>query len=165
VPALQWTPRRGVLFTARTVVAAGTATVVGVLLAAACAVAAYVAARPVLELPAGEGAEVLGTIAFVFGTGTLLAVGLGFLLRSTAGALVSVFLLILVLPMLLPQLGYAWLVDASARLPGSNALFLLVGEGPKDDMTDASSAVTLAIWAAGALLLGWLRLVRTDANR
>jgi hypothetical protein len=164
VPALQWTPRRGMLFLARCLVSAGTATAVGVLCALAASVAGYLAARPVLTLPAGDGVEVLGSVAFVFGTGTLLAAGLGFLLRSTAGALVSVFLLVLVLPLLLPQFGYDWLTAVADRLPGTCALFLLLGEPARPGITETTSIVTMLGWAVGALVLGWLRLVRTDAN-
>jgi hypothetical protein len=32
-------------------------------------------------------------------------------------------------------------------------------------MTHASAIVTMLAWAVGALALGWLRLVRDDANR
>jgi ABC-2 type transport system permease protein len=32
-------------------------------------------------------------------------------------------------------------------------------------MTRASSVTVLLAWAGGALLLGWLRLVRADVNR
>ncbi len=163
IPALQWTPRRAVLFLARTLVAAGTATAAGLLLAFASAVAAFTAARPRLSLPWAEGLEVLGTVAFVFAAGTALAVGLGFLLRNTAAALVTVFLLMLLLPLLLPQFGYEWMDALADVLPGSGAAFLLLGEVP--GMTTASSAAVLLGWAAGALLLGWLRLTRADANR
>ena len=48
-------------------------------------------------------------------------------------------------------------------LPGSGAAFLLLGGVPR--MTEASSVTVLLVWAGGALLLGWLRLARTDANR
>lgn len=164
VPALQWTPRRGVLFLARTIVAAGTATGVGVLLALASALTGYLAARPVLRLPLDEGVDVLATVAFVFAAGTTLAAGLGFLLRNTAGALVTVFLLILVLPMLLPQFGYDWLTDVADLLPGTNALFLLFGEPTSRGMTEASAMITMLVWAGAAVVLGWLRLMRADAN-
>jgi ABC-2 type transport system permease protein len=163
VPTLQWTPRRGVLFLARTVVAALTATVLGALLASGSAVAAYAAARPGLTLPWDEGLDTLGTVAFVVAAGTALAGGLGFALRNTAGALVTVFLLMLVLPILLPQFGYAWLSAIAEVLPGSGAAFLLLGEVP--GMTQASSVAALLGWAGGALLLGWLRLARDAANR
>ncbi|MCV2489439.1 hypothetical protein OF117_08665 [Geodermatophilus sp. YIM 151500] len=163
VPALQWTPRRGVLFVARAVVAVGAATALGVLLALAAALAAFAAARPVLSLPLDEGLDVLGTVAVVFAAGGALAVGLGFLLRNTAGGLVTVFLVMLVLPLLLPQFGYEWMTELARVLPGTGAAFLLLGEVP--GMTTTSSVTTLLGWAGGALLLGWLRLVRDDANR
>jgi hypothetical protein len=163
VPTLQWTPRRGVLFLARAGVAVGVVTGLGVLLASASALAAFAAAQPVLALPVGEGLDVLGTVALVVVGGTALAVGLGFLLRHTAGALVAVFLLMLVLPLLLPQFGYAWTSALAEVLPGSGAAFLLLGEVP--GMTQASSVTAVLAWAGGALLLGWLRLARDDANR
>lgn len=165
VATLQWTPRRGLLFTARTLVAVAAATLAGVVLALTASVAGYLAARPVLELPTAEGVEVLSTVGFVFGSGTLLAAGLGFLLRNTAGGLVSVFLLILVLPALLPQFGYDWLTSAADRLPGTAAMFLLFGEPNRPGITETSSMLTMLAWAGGAVLLGYLRLVREDANR
>ncbi|MGY1710283.1 hypothetical protein ACI8AC_12315 [Geodermatophilus sp. SYSU D00758] len=167
VPTLQWTPRRTVLFTARTLVPVAVTTGLGVLLALASAVAAWTTARtaagPVLGLPAGEGAEVLATVALVLAAGSALAVGLGFLLRSTAGALVAVVLLMLVLPLFLPQFPFDWTAALAEVLPGSGAAFLLLGEVP--GMTQASAVGVLLAWAGGALLLGWLRLVRDDANR
>ena len=162
VPTLQWTPRRGVLFAARAIVAVGVATSAGVLLGTGSALAAS-AAAPGLSLPADVGLDVLGTVALVVATGTALAVGLGFLIRNTAGAIVTVFLLMLLLPILLPQFGYEWMSWLASVLPGSGAAFLLLGEVPR--MTEQSSVTVLLAWAGGALLLGWLRLARNDANR
>jgi ABC-2 type transport system permease protein len=164
VPSLQWTPRRGVLLAARTGVIVATATLVGVLLVAA-ATSVLWAFFPSVGLPVGEGVTDLGGLAFVFATGALLAVGLGLALRSTAGGLVSVIALVLVLPMLVAQLPYDWALSLSARLPGSGALYLIFGEGPLDDMTVTSARLTLATWAGAALLAGGWRLLRTDANR
>lgn len=165
VPTLQATPRRGVLFVARTLVAAGTATAVGVLLAAAASLLGWAVARPVLTLPADRGVDVLSTVAFVLAAGTLLAVGLGFVLRSTAGVLVSVFLLMLVLPGLLPQLGYDWSTGLADVLPGTGAIFLLTEEPRGRGLTDTAAGATMLVWAGAALLLGWLRLLRDDATR
>jgi hypothetical protein len=162
VPTLQWTPRRGTLFVSRTVVAVAVATILGVLLGAGSALAAY-AAAPALGLPWDAGLDVLGTLALVFSAGSALAVGLGFLLRNTAGAIVTVFLVMLLLPILLPQFGYEWMSWLASVLPGSGAAFLLLGEVPR--MTETSSVTVLLGWAGGALLLGWLRLTQTDANR
>ncbi|WP_369134337.1 hypothetical protein [Modestobacter sp. I12A-02662] len=163
VPTLQWTPRRTVLLLARLVVTVATATTLGVLLGLGSALAAHTAARPSLTLPLDAGLDVLGTIALVFAAGTALAVGLGFVLRNTAGALVTVFLLMLLLPLLLPQFGYEWMAELAQLLPGTGAAFLLLGEVP--GMTRTSSVTTLLVWAGGVLLIGWLRLLRDDANR
>ena len=163
VPTLQWTPRRTVLFLARTVVTVSVATGTGVLLALAAGTAAYTTSSSALTLRLEEGVDMVGTVAFVLAAGTSLAVGLGFLMRNTAGALVSVFLVVLVLPLLLPAFG-DWMTTVAQLLPGSGVTYLLLGE-PKDRMTEASSITVLLVWALGSLLLGWLRLLRDDANR
>jgi len=164
VPTLQWTPRRGVLLAARVAVIVVTVTLLAVLLVAGASLAVQLS-MPDLGLPVGDGARELGGLAFIFVTGALLAVGTGLLLRSTAGGLVTVIALVLVLPMLLAQLPYDWSSELSARMPGSGALFLIFGEGPVDDMTVASSRTTLAVWALAALVLGGWRLLRSDADR
>ena len=164
VPTLQWTPRRGVLLAARAGVVVATTTCLGLALVAAASVV-IATFLPELGLPFREGAQVLGGLGYVYATGALLAVGLGLFLRSTAGGLVSVIALVLVLPPLLGNLPYSWAVDISASLPGSNALFLIVEEGPGDDMTRTSARLTLAAWAAAALVAGGWRLLRSDANR
>ncbi len=165
VPTLQWTPRRTTLFAARALVVVATATLVGMLLAVACAAAAHAMAADILTMPLDEGLVVVGTTGIVFGGGTALAAGLGFALRSTAGALVTVFLLVLLLPLALPQFPYEWMLDLASVLPGTGAIFLLTGESIGEDMTRGSAIVTMLAWAGVALALGWLRLVRDDANR
>jgi ABC-2 type transport system permease protein len=164
VPTLQWTPRRGLLLAARAGVIAVTTALLGVLLAAAASLAVW-ASRPGLGLPLAEGVEVLGGMGLLFLCAALLAVGVGLFLRSTAGGVVTVIALVLVLPLLVAQLPYSWAADLSALLPGSSALHLVFGEGPRDDMTVTSSRLTLAAWAVTALLAGGWRLLRDDATR
>lgn len=164
IPTLQWTPRRTILFLARTLVTVGTATVLATLLALASALAAFTGAHPALDLPLREGIDTLATIAFVFATSTALAAGLGFVLRNTAGGLVAVFLLILLLPLVLPQFGYHWLTTIADLLPGSRAVFLLNGEPTDRGFTQTSSVIVMLAWSAATLLLGHLRLLHDDAN-
>lgn len=164
VPTLQWTPRRGLLLAGRTGVIVSTATLLGVLLVGVASIVFWLFV-PEVGLPAGAGATFLGGVAFVYATGALLAVGLGLVLRSTAGALVSVFALVLVLPILLGNLPFDWAVTLSSLMPGSGAIFLIVGDGPSDDMTVTSARLTMAAWAVAALVAGGLRLMRSDANR
>lgn len=162
VPALQWTPRRGVLLTARVLVTVTVATVIGVLLAAGSGLAAHLA-WPILRMPLDEGATILGWIALVYACGTAMTVGLGFLFRSTAGGMVTMFLVMLVLPMLLPAFGFDWMTRLAELLPGTGVVYLLLGEGI--DITRTWAIGLLVVWAVAALLLGGLRFLRTDADR
>ena len=139
-------------------------TLLGALLVAGAGVVIR-ALVPAIGLPPAEGLDTLGGLAVVYACCALLAVGLGLAMRSTAGALVTVFALVLVLPPLMANLPFTWAVDVSALLPGSNALFLIFGEGPGDDMTVTTSRLVLFAWGAGALLAGGWRLMHTDANR
>ncbi|WP_328468600.1 hypothetical protein OHA21_52210 [Actinoplanes sp. NBC_00393] len=164
VPTVQWTPRRGVLLTARAGVIAATMT----LLASAMVVGATMvvwAVHPEAGLPAGDGARTLGDLAFVYLTGALLAIGLGLVTRSTAAALVIVIALVLVLPLLVAQMPYTWTTELAAHLPGAGALFLIFGDGPSEDMTTTSARVTMALWAVTAVAAGGWRLLRTDVDR
>jgi ABC-2 type transport system permease protein len=97
----------------------------------------------------------------VLAAGGALAVGTGLLLRSTAGALATVFLLQLVLPFLLPGFGVEWMADLGALLPGSGAVWTLLGE---PDMTAAQAAALLVGWSGVALVAGGWSLLRRDAG-
>ena len=161
VPTLQWTPRRMVLFVARTLVPVVVATVTAVLLALAATTLVW-ALVPELVMSWSEAGDALGTVALVVGAGSLLTVGLGFLFRSTAGGLVTVFLLMLVLPLVLPQFGFTWLTEIAQALPGYGAAYLLIGE---DMGISTTTAVTVLVgWSVGALVLGGARLAVNDAD-
>ena len=159
--SLQWTARRRTLLLARTAVATGVAVVTGVLLVAVADVTAW-AIAPVLELSPGDLASSLLGVAGVLAAGSLVAAGLGFLLRSTAGALASVFLLMLVLPLLLPAFGIDWLDTVGTHLPGGAATHLLGQE--VEGLTRTSAAVVLAAWAAVATAAGAVSFLRRDAD-
>ncbi len=164
VPTLQWTPRRGLLLTARTAVVATTTTVIGLLAMVAGAVVVW-SFVPHLGLPPGDGLVLAGEMGVVLLCGTLLGVGLGLATRSTAASLVLAIALLLVGPLLLAQLPYDWTLTTATHLPGSGALFLIFGEGPSDDMTTTSARLTMAAWALAALAAGGWRLLATDADR
>jgi ABC-2 type transport system permease protein len=159
-PTLQWTPRRGVLLAARVGVPVAVVTVAGVLLALVADVVAWSVA-PGLTLSAADLADSLGRIAAVLAAGGALAVGTGLLLRSTAGALATVFLLQLLLPSLLPGSGVGWMADLAELLPGSAAIWTLLGE---PDMSAAQAGALLAGWSVAALAAGGWSLLRRDAG-
>ena len=159
--SLQWTSRRPTLLLTRTAVATATAVVAGVLLAGAADVVAW-AVAPVLELTPRGLAESLTGVAGVLAGGALLAAGLGFLLRSTAGALATVFLLMLVLPLVLPAFGIGWLETVGAHLPGGAAVHLLSED--VQGLTRTSAAGVLGAWAAAATAAGAVSFLRRDAD-
>ncbi|WP_435770606.1 hypothetical protein [Nocardioides sp. SYSU DS0651] len=161
VPTLQWTPRRGALLAARAGVVVVTTTLLGLLLVVlGCVLISLLA--PSLGLPAETGLRVVGRLGFVYLTGTALAVGLGLLLRSTAGALVGVIALMLVLPLVIAQFPYEWAQLIADLLPGRGAVTLIFEE---DVMTLAEARATLAGWAVAGLAAGGWRVLRTDADR
>ena len=158
-PTLQWTPRRRVLLAARVTVPVVVATVAGMLLALVADVAAWLIAD--LTLAPADVADSLSRIAAVLVAGGVLAVGVGLLLRSTAGALATVFLLQLVLPFLLPAFGVQWMADLGELLPGSGAIWTLLGE---PDMTAGQATALLVGWSGVALVAGGWSLLRRDAG-
>ncbi|SOD99477.1 hypothetical protein [Blastococcus haudaquaticus] len=158
-PTLQWTPRRGVLLAARVTVPVLAAAVAAVLLAFVADVAAWLIAD--LSLSTGDVTDSLGRIAAVLVAGGVLAVGVGLFLRSTAGALATVFLLQLVLPFLLPAFGVQWMADLGELLPGSGAIWTLLGE---PEMSAAQATTLLVGWSGVALVAGGWSLLRRDAG-
>lgn len=164
VPTLQWTPRRRLLYASRAAVVVLTVTAFAMVTGVLPAIAAYLMAPTHLTLSAAAGAQALGTVTGVVAGGAALSVGLGFLLRSTAGALVTTFLLVLVLPLFLLNSGNPVLATAAEYIPGSGAAYLLVGGGGPG-MSDAQAWAVLAAWAVGSLAAGLFRFVRGDANR
>lgn len=167
VATLQWTPRRGLLLAARAGTVTATVALVGTALVAVGAQVGVVLV-PDLALPPGAGAEVLGTVAYVFGSLALLAVGLGLATRSTPGGLSLLVALLFVVPVLLPEIvRTTWAADVARAMPGTGALDLLFQRGAETAAaagTDGESFLVLGCWAVGALALGGVRLVRSDAG-
>ncbi|MDT0212999.1 hypothetical protein Q9R29_03775 [Rothia sp. ARF10] len=162
VPTLQWTPRRGILFAARSLVIALTVTFIGIVLFALASITVGTLAG--VGLPLDDGLRSAGELVVVLGCGALLGIGLGLATRSTAASLVLAIALLLVLPLLVANLPFEWATTVSSWLPGSGALFLIFGEGPRDDMTVSAARLTMVAWAIGASGLGAVRLVRSDAG-
>lgn len=164
VSTLQWSPRRGVFFASRVAVLTMLGLLIGLLLVAATATLLWGFAPQLTYFASADWSQV-GGIALVFASATLLTVGTGFALRSTAGTLAVSFALILVLPLLLQVIPFDWVNRVIEVLPGSAALFFLLGEGPGDtQMTALSSIVVLVAWAVGATAAGAWRLLRFDAD-
>lgn len=106
---------------------------------------------PALEQVAGTGLY-LGLLA-------VIALGIGALVRRTAGALAIMILLLVIVPELLrlagERFGMTWLVTFSGWTPAQAGWALMTG--------DWVHLLTLTAWAAAAIAAGWWALARRDA--
>lgn len=158
---LQWVPRREVLLVARTLVPVTVVTVSAVVLATASALVAWALVGDAAEVVASDIAASLGRIALVVAFGSLLTVGLGLLLRSTAGTLTALFLLLFALVVALGNTGIPWLVTISDHLPG-RAIVVLVAD--QDDLGTATVATVMGAWTVAAMTAGGWSLLRRDTT-
>lgn len=157
--SLQWVPRRGVLLLARTSVTTLVATVAGMLTALTADLTALLWVRSAPG--AGELVASLTDVAVVVAVGALVTAGIATILRSTAGTLTSIFLLLLVLPMMLPEFGIDWLTAVGRRLPGMAIALLAAMEfdEPKGDIVAA-----LAAWVVLTTVVATWLFTRRDAG-
>ncbi|KOX17028.1 ABC transporter permease [Nocardiopsis sp. NRRL B-16309] len=158
---LLWTPRRGRLLAARSVVTAGLAFVMGLgATAAGVAVLAvflggYVDIDLLDLLTTGVSAGVCMALFAV------LFVGLGTALRGTAGTITVGFLLLLGVPLVMQLSGVRALDDLAALLPGLAGIEFYAGgdvgfyTSPHDG---AVNVATVAGWAAAAQIVALAEL-------
>lgn len=154
-------PRRTRLFVAKTLVVATWCASLTLLLVGVCALAA----RTLIAVP-GEMAlqdpVVLRALGLQVGAAALtgvLAVGLGAVLRSTAGAIMAGLALVMVLPPALALAGGTWPARLSQALPA-----LRVGEDPflAASTTWQVGMAVIAAWAVAAWVVGAVLLERRD---
>lgn len=159
---LRWVPRRRIVLAARTLVPVAFVTACSVLLAATTALAAWALLGDDAEVVAIDIAASLGRIALVVAFGGLLTVGLGLLLRSTAGTLTAIFLLVLALPITLGNTGVDLLVTISDSLPGRAIISVVVID--EVELTAGVIALVMAGWTVASLTAGAWSLIRRDTT-
>lgn len=152
-------PRRVRWLAAKTAVVAGVVAVLTGVLALVC----WLAARTLTAVPGGvplaggASRDVLFQVAGAALT-AVLGVGLGAVLRSTAGGVASGVALVFLLPLLLPLFGSTgeWLAEAMPVLRVGADPFLVAGT------TGAVGLLVTTAWALGAWALAAVLLVRRD---
>lgn len=159
---LQWVPRRGLLLFARTLVPVTFVTACSVVLSAITELAAWALLGDAAEVVVADVAASLGRVALVVAFGGLLAVGLGLLLRSTAGALTAIFLLVLALPVTLGNTGVSMLVTISDALPGRAIISAVVVDGV--ELSAGAIGLVMAGWTVASLTAGAWSLIRRDTT-
>jgi ABC-2 type transport system permease protein len=148
-----------VVFTVVVVIAMVAASVTGFLVAQAF-LSGY---RPTYSLADADVLRVVvGTGVYLTLIG-LLGGAIGWIVRSTPGALVSLFAVILVLPVLLLLFHGAWAQHASAWLPtGAGAAFSTSLRTP-GELAPWTGLAVMAAWVVAAYLVAAVLLHRRDA--
>jgi ABC-2 type transport system permease protein len=94
----------------------------------------------------------------------LLAVGLGFVIRNTAGAIAGVFGIVLVLPLLANALPTPYSTDVSKYLPlNAGTQILMTGDYDHNMLGPWAGIAVTALYAVVALAVGLIVLMRRDA--
>ena len=160
--SLTWVPRRGVLLAARGLVTTAFTAASAAAVAACAGLMAWSFLGPDAVVDVGAMSRSLGMLALLVSAGSLITIGIGLVLRSTAGTLTTVFLLMLLLPIMLPNIGVSWLTTIGEHLPGYAAVSLL--ETTDIPLDGGAAALRLAIWVTAALAAGGWSLLRRDAT-
>lgn len=158
-------PRRRTVFAAKALVVAAVTLVAG----QAVAFAAFAAGRLIVgdrPPPLGFATSAADALPGVVGAGLsmttvgLVALGVGAVLRSTAGSLMVIGALLFVLPTLAPLLPQPWDDRAAAAMLPSLAFEVTGGSGAAMSPTEALVAV---VYVVGALAAGAVAITRRDA--
>ncbi|SDZ02722.1 ABC-2 type transport system permease protein [Amycolatopsis xylanica] len=166
--SLLWVPVRNRLLLAKSAVLLPVLSVLGAALAGlAMVVGGFVAGDHASRIPAGEVVLTIAGMAAYFALLGLLCLGIGTALRSTAGAIVSVIVLLLMVPMLVGALGADALIDYFPGFAGINGML------PKGELNPVFHTPTVyapwigmlscAAWSVGALAAGSVLLRKRDA--
>ncbi|MEV4569636.1 ABC transporter permease [Nonomuraea sp. NPDC049419] len=169
---LQATPVRGMVLAAKALVVAPVMVLAGVLTGAVATAAVYALLSidvfgGLVVLPPGEVAwDLLATGGYYALIG-VMTVGAGAAMRSAAGTLSAVFMLLMGLPLLLIMTGSQVAVDVSLRMPMFAGLAFM---DSTDNLTGApipysagEGLAWLLAWTAAALATGWAVLRHRDA--
>jgi len=159
-------PRRPLVLFAKAV----TFTVVAFVVATAACFAAFLIGQSILSAKhANVTLSDPGVLRAVVGAGTyltlvgLLGLGLGTLLRRTAGAIATLFGLVLVLPALTEALPSPWNTDVGKLLPINAGRALFAVRPSTDLLSPGQGLLTLVVTVGIVLALATLALVRRDA--
>ena len=160
-------PRRQPVLTAKTIVFAIpvfvvslASTLIGFLLGQQAQASTH--AQASLSTP-GAGRAILGAAIYLTLVG-LLGLGLGFLIRNTAGAIATLFGIVLVAPLLAQALPSPYSTDVAKYLPLMAGQRVIQTVAPDPNLLSPWTGIAVvALYALAALIAGALMLERHDA--
>jgi hypothetical protein len=119
-------------------------------------------AQASLSTPGAERA-IVGAALYLTLVG-LVGVGLGFLIRNTAGAIATLFGIVLVTPLLAQALPSPYSTDVAKYLPLMAGQRIIQTVAPDPDLLSPWAGIgVLALYALAALIAGAVMLARHDA--
>ncbi|ACL41987.1 putative ABC transporter transmembrane protein (plasmid) [Pseudarthrobacter chlorophenolicus A6] len=161
-------PRRLTAILAKTLVIAAVSFIVG----AGAALISYAVAQPLLE-PKGLDYAITadGVMPSILSTGAYLALiailglGIGTLLRNSAGGIMTTLGLLIVAPIVLAILSgqNELFMDISRFLPSSAGIEMVAIRTQPDALTQNQGGLVVAAWAAAALVGAMISVKRRDA--
>ncbi len=161
-------PRRITAVLAKALVIAGTAFIVGIV----GALIAYALAQPILE-PQGLSYALTadGVIPSILSTGAYLALvavlglGIGAMLRNSAGGIVTTLGVLIVLPIIVAILSGLDDIfrDLSLFLPSSAGTDMVAIRTPQEHLTQVQGGLVVLGWAVAALAGALISVKRRDA--
>ncbi len=159
-------PQRRVVLAAKGAVFAAVAVVVGT----ASSAAAFLVGQAVLSSK-GIGVSLAspGALRGVIGVGLyltvlgLMAMGLGTIIRRTAGAIATVFGLVFVLPILVLQLPSSWTTSISKFLPSNAGMAIVGGQRGATSLAPWTGFALFCAYTAAVLIAAAVTLTRRDA--
>jgi hypothetical protein len=159
-------PQRRTVLIAKAIVLGATTLVVGAVAApSAFFVGQSVLASKHVEASLGDPGVLWAVVggAVYFPAIALLAFALGAIIRRTAGAIATLFGLVLVLPILAEALPSPWNHDVSKYLPGGAGQAMFSVRPREELLSPGSAALVLAAWVAGLLAIALVLVTRRDA--
>jgi ABC-2 type transport system permease protein len=158
---LQSVPVRGRMLASKLIILAGGGLVTGVLLSV---LGTLVTAPAAGQYGAFTAGEFVGTVLAAGGYLAMLSImvlGLGAALRSAAGTITTILVLLFALPQLLPVFGVDWLTDLVKYLPTNAATVL--GLQVAQPYGWAVALLVLGGWGLAAVVAGYTVLRARDA--
>jgi ABC-2 type transport system permease protein len=163
-------PRRGTLFSAKAAVVGALMLGAGVVSMTAAAVAGEVIvgerAVPAFEVSLADQAPYLLSFGLLTAAMTLMAFGVGAVLRSTAGTITALLMQLLVLPVMLNLLPGPWGERLWSVLPANLAQQMAAAPGVRSGtgvLSPAAASAALVAYVVVALGAGAYSFVRRDS--
>ncbi|WP_085528425.1 ABC transporter permease subunit [Kocuria massiliensis] len=165
ISTLTSTPRRGMVYVAKTV----QITIVAIIAAIISGVLAWLMAQLVLspvDLTFGLFEEqtlmnIVGLIV-VFVLTAWMGIGLGAIIRNNAGAIVILVVLLFILPLLLMPFQWEWVRDFQGYIPQQLSGILTNPFEPQSDPKYVEAGLWYALWAVVPLILGYFSFTQRD---